>query len=57
MKFKLDPNAPAWLIAKPRRRLEVVAAMPGVDTDYSDIPRQSDNVQWTRPGMLAQRDT
>jgi len=33
-------------------RLEAIAAMPDTAIDYSDIPRQTEPVQWTRPGMM-----
>ena len=56
VKFKLDPHIPLQLTAEQRRRLEAVAAMPDAAIDYSEIPRQSENVQWTRPGLLVQRE-
>jgi uncharacterized protein (DUF4415 family) len=35
-----------------RKRLAAVAARPDSEIDYSDIPRQTAAVQWTRPGAL-----
>jgi uncharacterized protein (DUF4415 family) len=52
VKFKLDPNHPTLLIAQQRKRLKRVAAMPDGEIDYSDIPRQTGAVQWTRPDAL-----
>jgi uncharacterized protein (DUF4415 family) len=52
VKFKLDDNSPAPLTAEQRKRLKRVAAMPDAEIDYSDIPRQTEEVQWTRPGAL-----
>lgn len=52
VKFKLDPINPPRVSAEQRKRLEAVAAMPDAAIDYSDIPRQVDQVQWTRPGLL-----
>lgn len=52
VKFNLDPVNPPRVTAEQRRRLEAVAAMPDEAIDYSDIPRQSGTVQWTRPGLL-----
>jgi uncharacterized protein (DUF4415 family) len=52
VKFKLDPKNPAPLTAQQRKRLKLVAAMPDAEIDYSDIPRQTKAVQWTRPGAL-----
>lgn len=50
--FKLDPNTPTPVTVEQRRRLEAVAAMPDTAIDYSDIPRHTSPVQWTRPGLL-----
>jgi len=52
VQFRLDPINPLPVTDEQRRRLEAIAAMPDKDIDYSDIPRQTDHVQWTRPGML-----
>jgi len=52
VKLKLDPKNPAPLTAQQRKRLKLVAAMPDAEIDYSDIPRQTEAVQWTRPGAL-----
>src|SRR5260370_38965187 len=52
VKFKLDPKHPKPLTAQQRKRLKLVAAMPDAEIDYSDIPRQTAAVQWTRPGAL-----
>lgn len=50
VKFKLDSKKPAT--AAQRKRLAAVAEMPDSEIDYSDIPRQTQPVQWTRPGAL-----
>ncbi len=52
VKFKLDPKHPKPPTAQQRKRLKLVAAMPDAEIDYSDIPRQTGAVQWTRPGAL-----
>ena len=52
VKFKLDPKNPKTPSPAQRKRLAAVAAMPDAAIDYSDIPRQSGVVQWTRPGAL-----
>jgi uncharacterized protein (DUF4415 family) len=52
VKFKLDPIKPPRVSAEQRRRLQAVAAIPDAAIDYSDIPRQTDPVKWTRPGLL-----
>jgi len=52
VKFNLDPVNPPQVTAEQRRRLEAVAAIPDEAIDYSDIPRHSGTVQWTRPGLL-----
>ncbi len=50
VKFKLDPKKPPT--AAQRKRLTAVAAMPDAEIDYSDIPRQTQPVLWTRPSAL-----
>lgn len=52
VKFKLDSTNPPQLTAQQRKRLKAVASMPDEAIDYSDIPRQTGAVQWTRPGLL-----
>ena len=52
VKLKLDPKKPAPASAAQRKRLAAVAAMADEKIDYSDIPRQSGPLQWTRPGAL-----
>jgi uncharacterized protein (DUF4415 family) len=52
VKFKLDPNHLTPLTAQQRKWLKLVAAMPDAEIDYSDIPRQTGAVQWTRPSAL-----
>jgi uncharacterized protein (DUF4415 family) len=52
VKFELDPKNPPPLTAAQRKRLEAVAAMPDSDIDYSDIPKQTARVKWSRPGAL-----
>jgi hypothetical protein len=50
VKFKLDVKNPPKLTAAQRKRLEKLAAMPDSKIDYSDIPKQTGDVKWTRPG-------
>lgn len=52
VKFKLDLKNPPPLTAAQRKRLTAVAALPDSKIDYSDIPKQTGRVQWTRPGAL-----
>jgi uncharacterized protein (DUF4415 family) len=52
VKFKLDPKNSKPVSAAQRKRMAAVAAMPDAAIDYSDIPRQSGAVLWTRPGAL-----
>ena len=52
VKFNLDSKTPAPLTPQQRKRLKLVAAMPDAEIDYSDIPRHTEAVQWTRPGVL-----
>lgn len=52
VKFKLDPRNAKPLSATQRKRLTAVAAMSDTDIDYSDIPRQIQPLQWTRPSAL-----
>ena len=50
VKFKLDHKKPPT--AAQRKRLAAVAAMPDAKIDYSDIPRLTQPVLWTRPSAL-----
>ncbi len=50
VKFKLDTKKPPT--ATQRKRLTAVAVMPDAKIDYSDIPRQTQPIQWTRPSAL-----
>lgn len=50
--FTPEKNLSAKSSTEQRRRLKAVAAIPDAAIDYSDIPRQSAAVQWTRPGLL-----
>ena len=52
VKFKLDLKSPPQLSAAQRARLKAVKSMPDAAIDYSDIPKQTGTVQWTRPGAL-----
>ena len=52
VKFKLDPKNPPPLTTEQRERLKAVATMPDAEIDYSDMPKQTGTVQWTRPGAL-----
>jgi len=52
VKFKLDPANPAQLTSEQRGHLKAIAEMADDKIDYSDMPRQSGAVQWTRPGAL-----
>ena len=52
VKYKIDPNSLPPMTARQHKRLTAVAAMPDSEIDYSDIPRQTTKVQWTRPDAL-----
>ena len=52
VKFKLDAKSAKPLTAVQRKRLAAVVAMPDAAIDYSDIPRRSTPVEWTRPHAL-----
>ncbi len=52
MKFRLDAKNPKPLSGVQRKRLAAVAAMPDAGIDYSDIPKQTHAVKWSRPGAL-----
>jgi uncharacterized protein (DUF4415 family) len=52
VKFKLDFKNPSKVTAAQRKRLANLAAMPDSKIDYSDIPKQTADVKWTRPGAL-----
>jgi uncharacterized protein (DUF4415 family) len=52
VKFELDPKNPPALTAVQRKRLEALAARPDSEIDYSDIPKQTAAVKWSRPGAL-----
>lgn len=52
VKYKLDPSHPPRLTDEQQGRMEAIAAKPDEAIDYSDIPRQTAPVQWTRPGMM-----
>ena len=52
VKYQLDPSKPPPVTAQQKQRLAAIAAMPDAAIDYSDIPRQTEAVSWTRPGMM-----
>ena len=52
VKFKIDEKSPRPLTPAQRKRLASVAASPDSEIDYSDIPRQTVAVKWTRPSAL-----
>lgn len=52
VKFELDPKNPPALTATQRKRLAALAAQPDSEIDYSDIPKQTAAVKWSRPGAL-----
>lgn len=52
VKFKLDTKFPRPLTTAQRKRLAALAASPDSKIDYTDIPRQTVAVRWTRPGAL-----
>ena len=52
VKFKLDVKNPPKPTAGQRKRLAALAVMPDSKIDYSDIPRQTGLVKWSRPGTL-----
>ena len=57
VKFSLNAKSPRPLTAAQRKRLTTLAASPDSKIDYSDIPRQSVAVQWSRPGALVPPET
>jgi len=52
VKFELDPKNPPALTAEQRKRLAALAARPDSTIDYSDIPKETAAVKWSRPGAL-----
>jgi len=52
VKFELDPTNPPALTAEQRKRLAALAARPDSAIDYSDIPKETAAVKWSRPGAL-----
>ncbi|MGH8209565.1 MAG: BrnA antitoxin family protein [Steroidobacteraceae bacterium] len=52
VKFELDPKNPPALTAAQRKRLAALAARSDSEIDYSDIPKQTAVVKWSRPGAL-----
>ena len=50
--FRIDPKNLPPVTDEQRRRLDAIAAMPDKDINYSDIPCQTDKVQWTQLGTL-----
>jgi len=52
VKYRLDPSNPPPATEEQKRRLEAIANLPDTAIDYSDIPRQTTAVQWSRPGMM-----
>lgn len=52
VKLKLDPKNPRPTTAAQRKRMAALAAMPDEKIDYSEIPKRTGAVQWTRPGAL-----
>ena len=53
VKVESDSKNPPALTAAQRRRLAALAARPDSKTDYSDIPKQTAAVQWSRFGGAA----
>jgi len=51
VKYKLDVKNHPMLTAAQRKRLEKLAAMADSKIDYSDIPRQTGDVKWTRTDL------
>jgi uncharacterized protein (DUF4415 family) len=52
VKFKLNTTNPKPLTAEQRKRLQRIAVLPDAQIDYSDMPRGTAKVQWTRPHAL-----
>jgi len=52
VKFELDPKNPPALTGAQRKRLKRLAALPDSAIDYSDIPKQTAALKWSRPGAL-----
>jgi uncharacterized protein (DUF4415 family) len=57
VKFKLDTQKPLPITAKQRKRLKAISELPDTKIDYSDIPRQTKRVKWSRPGLLVPIET
>jgi uncharacterized protein (DUF4415 family) len=55
VKIKLDPKKPPT--SAQRKRLIAVGAMADAEIDYSDIPRQTRPMQWSRPSENKQQIT
>ena len=52
VKFKLNTTNPKPLTAEQRKRLQAISSLPDSQIDYSDMPRSTTEVQWTRPHAL-----
>jgi uncharacterized protein (DUF4415 family) len=52
VKFKLNTANPKPLTAEQRKRLQAISVLPDAQIDYSDMPRSTTEVQWTRPHAL-----
>ena len=52
VKFKLRAANPPALTAAQRRRLAALATRPDSEIDYSDMPKQTGGIKWSRPGAL-----
>ncbi len=48
VKYPIDPSNPPPMTTEQTQRLAAIAARPDADIDYSDIPRQTGAVAWTR---------
>ncbi len=56
VKFNLNTANPKPVTAEQRRRLQAISALPDAQIDYSDMPRSTAKVQWTRPDALVPPD-
>jgi uncharacterized protein (DUF4415 family) len=52
VKFKLNTANPKPHTAEQRKRLQAISVLADAQIDYSDMPRSTREVQWTRPHAL-----
>lgn len=52
VKYRIDSKKPPVLTAAQRKRLKALANKPDSAIDFSDLPKQTARVRWSRPGAL-----